>query len=60
MSSCSQAPFSLAITSREGHEGVPLLFDVHARGIEAFNSIVRGDRVACDAYRNGPNAVIYR
>jgi len=33
MSSYSQAPSSPAITSREGHEGVPLLFDVRARGL---------------------------
>lgn len=91
MSSCTRvvrnnALSGLAVPSREGHGGVPLIFDVCALGfykwsrgrlrllgydpipspykyddqiigdvIEAFNSIVRGNRVACDAYGNGPN-----
>jgi hypothetical protein len=32
MSSCSQAPSSLAIPSLEGHEGVPLIFDARELG----------------------------
>jgi hypothetical protein len=60
MSSCSQAPSSPAIISREVHEGVPLLFDVRARGLRPSTQSSAVIGLLVMLIEMGRIAVIYR